>query len=459
MADFEVIVVGAGCAGSAAALELARANRSVLIVERGEYAGAKNMTGGRLYTHALTALLGDQARDAPLERRISHERISFITPDASTTLDFTSEKMREARRDSYTVLRAPFDQWLARRAEDAGAEVIYGIPVEGLVYETDEAAPSSQPPSQSSSRPSSQSPSQASSQPSSRRVRGIRAGEDEITAELVVLADGANSLLREELTAAARPAPHTLALGLKQVIELDERTISDRFQCEEGEGAAWLFVGDVTKGHVGGGFLYTNQNSLSLGLIVTIQEAMQAQTSVSQMLEDFREHPAIATLLRGGTLLEYSAHLVPEGGFDAMPPLAKDGVLLAGDAAMLCLNLGYQVRGMDYALASGSCAGRVAVAALEAGDVHSDGLRRYQKALEESFVLKDMRQFRRAPHYLEQTPRLFSAYPALANEALERLFTVDGTPALPLSKSLGPLLREAGPLNLLKDLRRGMRAL
>ncbi len=121
MADFDAIVVGAGCAGSVAAYELASAGKSVLVVERGNFAGAKNMTGGRIYSHALKLVFPNFEEEAPLERRITHERISLMSDDANFTIDFSSKAMKQEGRDSYSVLRGPFDQWLAGKAEEAGA--------------------------------------------------------------------------------------------------------------------------------------------------------------------------------------------------------------------------------------------------------------------------------------------------------------------------------------------------
>ncbi|MGN0959435.1 MAG: FAD-dependent oxidoreductase, partial [Coriobacteriales bacterium] len=198
MSDFDAIVVGAGCAGSVAAYELAKAGKSVLVVERGNFAGAKNMTGGRIYSHALKAVFPNFEEEAPLERKITHERISLMAPDANLTVDFSSDKMLVEGQDSYAVLRAPFDQWLASKAEDEGAEFIYGIPVENLVKDE------------------------------SGKVIGVQAGEDEITAEVVVLCDGANSLLAEHAVGAKRPSPESMAVGIKEVIELPASVITDR---------------------------------------------------------------------------------------------------------------------------------------------------------------------------------------------------------------------------------------
>ena len=131
--QFDAFVVGAGCAGAVAAYRLASAGLAVLVVERGNYAGAKNMTGGRIYSHSLKKVFPDFEQEAPLERKITHERMAFMDPASQMAIDFTSPELAEEAKDSYSVLRAPFDQWLASKAEDAGAEYICGIAVEELL--------------------------------------------------------------------------------------------------------------------------------------------------------------------------------------------------------------------------------------------------------------------------------------------------------------------------------------
>ena len=93
--DFDAIVVGSGCAGAVAAYELAKAGKSTLVVERGNFAGAKNMTGGRIYSHSLKKVFPDFEREAPLERRITHERIALMDPASQTAIDFTSPELAE----------------------------------------------------------------------------------------------------------------------------------------------------------------------------------------------------------------------------------------------------------------------------------------------------------------------------------------------------------------------------
>ena len=429
--DFDIIVVGSGCAGAVAAYTAASAGKSVLVVERGVFAGAKNMTGGRIYSHSLKKVFPDFEREAPLERKITHERMAFMDPASQLAVDFTSPELAEEGRDSYSVLRAPFDQWLAEKAEEAGAEYICGIAVEELLKD------------------------------GSGKVCGVRAGEDGITAQVVILAEGCNTVLAERCLGNARPKPSQMAVGVKQVFELPSGVIEDRFLLPEGEGAAMLFVGDCTHGSVGGGFLYTNKESISLGLVATIANAADGanEVPVYQMLEDFKNHPAVAPVIRGARLVEHSGHMVPEGGYDMVPRYVFDGCLVAGESAGLCMNMGYQVRGMDFAVASGQMAGEAAAKAIDAGDTSAQGLASYKSAMEGSFVIKDLRTFRKWPHTMEGWSSMFDDYPVMAREIFNAMFSVDGEPQRPLVKRMMPIVRKRGLLRLAGEVRKAVRSL
>ena len=431
MADFDIIVVGSGCAGAVAAYTAASAGKSVLVVERGVFAGAKNMTGGRIYSHSLKKVFPDFEREAPLERKITHERMAFMDPASQMAIDFTSPELAEEGKDSYSVLRAPFDQWLASKAEDAGAEYICGIAVEELLK--DEGG----------------------------KVVGVRAGEDEITAEVVIVAEGVNTLLCERSLGNARPKANQMAVGIKEVFGLPASQIEDRFLLPEGEGAAMLFVGDCTHGNVGGGFLYTNKDSISLGLVATISIAADGanEVPVYQMLEDFKNHPAVAPVIKGAKLVEHSGHMVPEGGYDMVPRYIFDGCLVAGESAGLCMNMGYQVRGMDFAVASGQMAGQAAVKALDAGDTSAAGLASYKQAMEDSFVIKDLATFRKWPHTMEGWSSMFTDYPVMVKEIFNAMFSVDGEPQRPLVKRMMPIVRKRGLLRLAGEVRKAVRSL
>ncbi len=417
---FDVIIVGGGLAGSSAAYALAKAGVEVLVVERGSSCGSKNMTGGRLYGHSLKKLIPDYEQRAPLERRVTKERVSLMSTGAATTVEFDCADLGGNDAASYTVIRGKLDAWLADEAEKLGATYVCGIRVDDLIVRNG-------------------------------RVRGIVAGEDRMEADVVILADGVNSMLAQKLGLAKPLDPSKVAVGLKEVIKLSDRQLKDRFGAADGEGTAWLFAGDPTLGSIGGGFLYTNKDSISLGIVATVSDVEYSETSVVNMLDRFKENRLIAPLIEGGELLEYSAHLVPEGGYHALSELYGDGVLVAGDAAGMVMNLGYMVRGMDLAIESGVQAANTVLYARRKGDYTRKTLAAYKTALENSFVLKDMKQYRNAPRFMENR-RVFTRFPMLFEEVLRGVFTVDGEPAKGIVKTALPAVEEAGITALAKDL-------
>lgn len=416
---FDAIIVGGGLAGSTAAYVLAKAGLEVLVIERGDTCGCKNMTGGRLYGHSLEKIIPDFASRAPVERKITKERISFLSSAGNTTVEYGSQALGAPGAASYSVLRSKFDRWLASEAEEQGAMYVCGILVDDMIVRDG-------------------------------KVCGIVAGEEEMEADVVILADGVNSLLSQKLGLKKELDPMEVAVGAKEVITLGEERIRDRFGLEGSDGAAWMFVGDPTAGNIGGGFLYTNKDSVSLGIVTTVGDIDYSGVSVVDMVDRFKEHPVIRPLIAGGQTTEYSAHLVPEGGFHMIPQLYGDGVLVAGDAAGFVINLGYMVRGMDLAIESGLQAANAVLYAKRKGDYSKSALSVYKTALEGTFVMKDLRQYKNAPKFMENR-RMFTKYPLLLEEILKAMFLVDGTPSPGLVKKLLPILSEADLAALGKD--------
>ena len=392
---FDVIIVGGGLAGCSAGLVLARANLEVLIIERGNFCGAKNMTGGRLYGHSLEKIIPNFAQEAPIERKVTKEKISLMSSDGSVDIGFGSKKLSsEPDTGSYTVLRAPFDQWLASKAEEAGASIIPEALVEKLIVEDG-------------------------------KVIGVEATEEKLYADVVILADGVNSLLGQSIGMKKELEPHQVAVGAKEIIKLGEDVINQRFGVRGNEGVAWLSAGDPTAGGFGGGLLYTNKDSVSVGIVATLSDIEHSGLSVNQLLERFKEHPSIAPYIEGGQTIEYSAHLVPEEGLHMVPELYRDGVIMVGDAAGFCINLGFTVRGMDFAIESGRLAAETIIKAHEQGDYSAKSLAYYQKALDNSFIMRDLKQYQGFPALLGRR-EIFELIPSLATDIAAKAFTVNG---------------------------------
>lgn len=393
--DFEVIVVGAGIAGSVAAYRLATLGHEVLLVERGAEPGAKNLSGGVLYSRVMEQVYPAFLEEAPLERRVTRNCLSFLTPTSHVNVDYRDDRLADPT-NAVTVLRAKLDPWLVAQAEERGVTVMPGIRVDALLRD-------------------------------GARVVGIRAGEDELRARVVVAADGVNSFLCREAGIATAPPQQHLAVGVKSVIGLPRTTIEERFGLTGDEGAAYAVVGDATRGVGGGGFLYTNLDSLSVGVVLRLDDLTRSGLGSSQVHDAFLEHPMIARFLRDGELQEYGCHLIAEGGLHGMSDLVRPGLVVVGDAAGLTLNTGFTVRGMDLAAGSGIAAATAIDEALRRGDVSAAGLAGYPARLGKSFVGRDMRTYAKAPAFFEN-PRLYHDYGSLLSDVLYGVYDLDTTP-------------------------------
>ncbi len=422
---FQVIVIGAGVAGTAAAYRLAKAGMEVVVVERGSQPGAKNMTGGRLYTHALEKLMPDEWTEAPLERDITREVIMMMTKEDSMSID---SLLPGVSQRSYSVLRAKLDAWLAEKAEEAGAMIIPGSTVDGLIIRDG-------------------------------KVCGIKTGEEELEADLVISAEGVNAIVAERAGLIKPVSAKDVAVCLKYVYQLTEEKINDRFNTESGKGTAMLCAGECSKRVSGGAFLYTNTDSISVGLVLDSIGWKNSKYPIAELGEEFKQHPAIARYLEGAELIEYSGHLVPEGGYNAIPQLYSDGFLVVGDAGGLVVNRGFTVRGMDYAILSGIAAADTAIEALEANNFSKSFLHRYEEKLGE-VVLTDLKTFKNSHDYIGHTQHMFTTYPELATGIMKQLYTVDSNPTDSVMTVLKGSIKGKVPLfGVLKDALKGGKAL
>ena len=415
MTEFDAIVVGAGPSGTTAALLLARAGLRVVLLERGEYPGSKNMSGTALYGTALfQELIPDFWHEAPVERYITRRVLGFVSPRSSFSLDFATTEFSEPPYNAFTLLRPKFDRWFAAKAQEAGAFLVPSTVVDDLLWDRD-------------------------------RVVGVRTrrSDGDIHGNVVIAADGVNSLLAKKAGLRRELDAHQVGIGVKEVIALDRRTIEERFNLSGDAGMTYEFVGSITGEACGGGFLYTNRDSLSIGIVAQLASLAQKRLKPYELLEGFKRHPFIEPLIRGGVVKEYSAHMIPEAGEKMMPRLCTNGLLLVGDAAALTLQAGIFLEGMNFAIASGSIAAEAVKQAIADGDFSSRSLSRYENSLKRSFVLQDLRRFRHAPDFLAN-PRLQNAYPMTICHVAENLLRVDGSPKKKLARLVLRQLREDG---------------
>jgi electron transfer flavoprotein-quinone oxidoreductase len=420
--SFDVIIVGAGPAGSLAALKLARAGRRVVMMERGQSPGAKNIFGGLLHnTSVLHELLTDFPEKAPLERHVYKKALAFLTPQSAVSLTFENENFDKPPYNGYTVFRPAFDSWLAGEAVKAGALLLCDCTAEDVVREDG-------------------------------RIAGVtvKGREGELRGKIVIAADGVLSFLAKKAGLRQDFKAENMGLGIKLLMGLPEATINDRFDLVRDQAADISFLGAAGDMR-GGGFLFTQRETVAIGLVVHLDSLKASGRTPYDTLNAFLQHPSVRKLVKGGTPLEYAAHLVPEGGFNALPRTYTDGLMLAGDAAGFCYTNGINLEGMNLAMTSGALAAETAIAALDANDFSARMLSRYQKKLDKSFVIKDMKTFKNAAGMMHMD-RLYLTYPQLLADIMEKIYRTDGAPRSKLLRLVRKeALKEVGLKNLIAD--------
>ena len=209
---------------------------------------------------------------------------------------------------------------------------------------------------------------------------------------------------------------------------LPQETIESRFNIKGDEGVVIEAAGAVSQGMTGMGFIYTNKECLSVGIGCLVSDYAKAGETPYGLLEKFKAHPSVKPLLEGSEVKEYSAHLIPEGGYKAVPQLCGDGWVVVGDAAQL--NNAVHREGSNLAMTSG----RIAAEAIfqiksRKEKMTKANLKRYPDALDASFVMKDLRKHKDMPALLHTNSRnFFLTYPELVAKAMENFVRVDGTP-------------------------------
>ncbi|HEU4827804.1 MAG TPA: electron-transfer flavoprotein:ubiquinone oxidoreductase [Gemmatimonadales bacterium] len=378
--EMDVCIVGAGPAGLACAIELARLARAdqergeggelnIAVIEKAASLGEHNLSGAVVNPRALRELfpeLGDA--DFPFRQKVEGEAVYFLTSGRAQRIP-TPPSMQN--HGNFTGSICEIVRWLGERAEELGVNVFTGFPVDALLVD-------------------------------GQTVRGVRTtpsglerngepGTDytpptDVTARVTVVADGTRSALSQayrEWQGVSSPNPQLFALGVKEVWQV-QRPL-DRVVHTLG----WPLPTDA----FGGSFMYPHgPDQVVLGLVVGL-DYRQASLDVHQLLQRMKLHPLFRTQLEGGALLEWGAKTIPEGGYYALPERRHgDGLLLAGDAA------GFvdvpSLKGIHYAMQTGIYAARAAHAAIRRNDTTRASLAAYDRMVDESYIVSDMRRTR-----------------------------------------------------------------
>ena len=422
---FDVIIIGAGASGLGAAYMLSKYGFNVLVIERGERVGSKNVYGGRIYSYVFNSLIDNFVKEVPAERWVKRERISLLNDSDALTIEYSVG--RDEYNNSFTAYLSSFLRWLSKKVEEQGALILTGVKVDKILFEDNKAY-------------------------------GVLADGDRILADVIVDAEGINPILAMESGLRSDWKPSDVALGIKEVIKMPKNAIEEKFNLDESEGLAQLFIGFPTNYVPGGGFLYTNRDTITLGIVVRLEHAIERRLLMRDLIEEFKQHPYIRGIIKGGTVLEYSAHLVPEISIKDvdLSKLYGNGILIVGDAAGFVLNTGFTIRGVDFAFLSGVFAAETIKKAHDEGKYTRETLSYYEELLRNSPMMNEFFIHASAQSFLS-TGMLYNEYVKALLEFFNNIYTVNGSPKK-LSSALMRSLSEnkISLVTVIRDLVRGL---
>jgi electron transfer flavoprotein-quinone oxidoreductase len=317
---FDVIIVGAGPAGITAAIALARAEIPVLVIEAGVFPGAENWSGAVFFTENLAHpdVLGPKlVAESAYERRVTKRGFYIYNGHAAVGIAY---KNAETFQNCYTCFRPTYDHYLAELAKSFGATILTRTTVSSLIRDNG-------------------------------KIIGVHTDRGPIFADVVFLAEGDASHLvtKEGYERIKKPhEPHFLQ-GIREVIACDPRQIEKNFGVANGEGAAFEVV--LRNGSIRnrvarlnmGGFIYTNKESLSVGLVLPLDNlAREFDGDHNRLMEWFKSLPQIRRWLGGSTeSIAYGAKIIRGGGFHEMPQLVDHGLAIGGAATGIGLDFPY----------------------------------------------------------------------------------------------------------------------
>jgi electron transfer flavoprotein-quinone oxidoreductase len=363
---YEAVVVGCGPGGAAAAATLARNGIETLVLERGAEAGSKNVSGGLIYAEESAPYTIDDLfpdfREEATERPATDNYIHNISGDRVATFDISKLHHHDTEWAD-AVLRRKMDSWLGERVHEmtreTGGGLLTDVRVTGLLRDRGE-------------------------------IVGVEMAElDPIEADIVVAADGVNSELARDAGLMDWEEPEEWFQGVKAVVNMPPEVINERFDIEDDEGVAHLFSGDLFEGVRGGGFLYTNEESLSIGTVFHLDSIAEERAEPHELLDGLLTHPLMAQWLGDEyEEREYSAKLVPDSKKVAHESPHRDRLVLVGDAAGQMQAQGPIIKGMNHAVTAGALAAEAYTTAKSRGNPHDAGQRYEQKLYDEGVMDK-----------------------------------------------------------------------
>jgi electron transfer flavoprotein-quinone oxidoreductase len=427
--SYDVIVVGAGPAGSAAAYIMAQKGLDVCLMERGDYPGSKNMFGGAIYRRSTEIVFPEFWKEAPIERILTEDMVWFLDDDSAVKMGFNGQRFAKSPYNKFSALRTNFDRWLAKKAVEKGTHLEVKALVSDLFYKK--------------------------SGFNRRQINGVIMEDgSKVKADAVIIAEGASAFLTKKAGLRSEIPARTVTLYVKEVLSLDSGKINDRFQLEENEGTNIAFVGYPTVGIIGKGGLWTNKESISITVGGYLNQMVERKLSPFHLLQRFKAHPLLKKMLQGAKPVEYMSKITPKGGYTFMPTLYDSGLLVAGDAGVMVSGR----RGTDLAMISGMHAGETIVQAKAKGSFSKGIMSAYMTKLNDTFFMKNIKSSRGHLDYFGNHVDADYLLNSFINEIAYEYFTEDNSTAPERTERIIRIIkRKQKPLKTIKDLIAGIK--
>ena len=377
---FDVAIVGAGPAGLACAIELAKLvkadgslNVEIGVLDKAGHLGGHTLSGSVINPVALQTLFPElKIEDFPFRRPVTEERVFLTTPKRAIRIP-TPPTMKN--HGYHVASLCEVVRWMGTKAEELGVNIMTGFPVDALLADGTKVVGVRTTPA-------------GLKRDGSAGEQGIPATD--ISARVTVLSDGSRSPLAQAYTQwhnIQSTYPQVYALGVKEIWKVKKAP----------EFISHTLGYPLPKDAFGGSWMYPmGDDQISIGLVAGL-DYRNPRLDVHLLLQHLKQHPLFKEMLAGGTCVEWGAKTIPEGGYHAVPEqLSGDGLVMTGDTLGL-VNVP-ALKGIHYAMMSGIFAARAIFKALKADDTSKQALQEYDQTLRQSFVFKDLREVRNMRH-------------------------------------------------------------
>lgn len=373
----DVLIVGGGPSGLAAAIATADMlkqkgeNKRVMLIEKGSSIGSHILSGAVIRPAVFKELLTEEEfKEIPFDSKVNDDDTIKLNEDGtSTTLPFHPPYM--GNEGNYIASLGQVCRYLASLAEKRGVEIYSGFSVESAVYEDGKVV----------------------------GVKTINTGVDHhgvkqknyqegtiVKASITILAEGTRGSVAKEvinrLNLDSGKNPQIYSLGVKEIWKMPEGTV------KAGSVKHTFGYPLRDKEEFGGGFIYgLSEDRIALGLVVGLDYA-DPGFDVHAAMQVWKQHPMVAKMLEGGTVIEAGAKTLPEGGWNSIPKYFDDNVMIVGDSAGFLTTA--RLKGVHLAVRSGICAAQTAVDALIKGDTSKSSLQQYENLVNKSSIYKEL---------------------------------------------------------------------